>query len=119
MGTLDIQPPASATDPSSDSKPALTQASAAAIADVIGNRILIPFTVLDKCFRIARGVGVSLHTVRGWEDEGMPHQHHPEDRYYYYDWDAVWRWYCERGRARRSKPKINPVLSQSWTERHK
>lgn len=95
----------------------LTQAAASAIAEVIGTRILIPFAVLDTCFRIARGTGVSLHTVRRWEQDGMPHQHHPEDRYYYYDWEAVWQWYCARGRIRKPKPKLSPFLSQTWTAR--
>ena len=92
----------------------LSAEAEAAIAAVIGTRIVISFRELDQCFRIARGVGVSLHTVRDWEDEGMPHHHHPEDRFYYYSWPEVWEWYCKRGAVRKTRKSPSTVTTQTW-----
>jgi hypothetical protein len=92
----------------------LSAEAEAAIAAVISTRIVISYRELNLCFRIARGVGVGLHKIREWEREGMPHQHHPDDRYYHYCWSEVWEWYCLRGRARKQPNSPSVVTSQTW-----
>ena len=87
-----------------------------AIACVIGSRLLLSFRELDACFRIARGTGVGRHTLRDWEDAGMPHHHHPGDRFYFYSWPDTWAWYCARGETR-SHPVASPITAQSWARR--
>ena len=106
MTFIDSQPLGSATQLSAEAE--------AAIADVIGTRIVISYRELDQCFRIARGVGVGLHTIRAWEVEGMPHHHHPGDRFFFYTWAEVWAWYCLRGQARKQPISPSPITSQSW-----
>lgn len=105
------------TDTDTQSLEGTTQLSVeaeAAIAAVIGTRIVISYRELDRCFRIARGVGVGLHTIRAWEEEGMPHHHHPEDRFFYYSWPAVWEWYCKRGAVRRTQKTTSTITTQTW-----
>lgn len=85
-----------------------------AIERVISNRIVISYSELNQCFRIARGVGVGLHTIREWESAGMPHQHHPEDRYYFYVWAEVWAWYRLRGKTRKTVLNESNIAMQTW-----
>ena len=88
-----------------------------AIAKVIGPRLLIAFRELDRCFTIARGTGVGRHTLRDWEADGMPHHHHPGDRYYFYSWPDVWAWYCVRGATRKQPITSLPITAQTWARR--
>jgi len=106
MSTLTLQPPSSTHH--------LSPEAEAAISAVIGNRLQISYRELDECFRIARGVGVGRHKIREWEDQGMPHHHHPEDRFYYYVWRDVWAWYCQRGQTRTPRPKSSTITAQTW-----
>jgi len=107
MSTLTLPPPSPTQH--------LSPEAEAAISAVIGNRLVISYAELNECFRIARGKGVGRHTIREWEDEGMPHHHHPEDRFYFYRWDEVWAWYCQRGQTRTPRPKPSTITTQSWT----
>lgn len=106
MSTLIIQPPHSTHH--------LSPEAEAAISAIIASRLVISFAELNECFRIARGVGVGRHKIRQWEEEGMPHHHHPEDRYYFYTWEDVWAWYCQRGQVRKPRPAASSITSQSW-----
>lgn len=90
-----------------------------AIRRIIGSRILIGYFELNKCFQIARGKGVGLHKIRQWETEGMPHQHHPDDRFYFYSWDEVWAWYETRGRSRRKGNGKQQITTQTWLNKDK
>lgn len=91
----------------------LTQEAKAAIDDIIASRIVISFRELNACFRAARGIGISRHTLKDWQAEGMPVHHHPNDRFYFYHFWEVWAWYCARGSSPK-KTTATHITAQSW-----